>query len=526
MKKTLIYTACVAALSSSNAFAQSQGTGELQGCIAEPDEKVTNVYFGNGVDNTLLDAKKSTAYLKIFAEEDVLPKLGSDAGTFNFLRAYNPTEGLLKDLAEVTDQRFRLAGLPPHISGLRAARLYLDNLHKTAREHREKAKKYWDYSRRFDLPGSVAAAINEEHLARYDEILAEEYKKQLVEKTIKLHERLNRISPTERKHIALYTSDLLAGKRVFVVAHSQGNLFANIALKEVMRARPDEASSLAMIGVGTPAAPGTQFAGRQAQAYYRTAHDDQIIDLLRARTLWDVLPSNINNDLTTNTAFAADFVTRPLETFTRAAIRMSPIFYWFVAPTGNVITPDTIVDQDRREPRNHSFISAYMAYGLPSASDIASEMQRLAKDVPFPTREAGEGAIRATLTWDAQPDVDLHAFEPNGSHVYYRSRTGRSGTLDVDDTSSYGPENYFVPCNKVELGTYRIGVNYFDGSGPSTAIVALFLGDGTIPSPKKVVLPAWRGEAGDGSPQILFTIQVTENVDPQTQKRSAVYTVQ
>ena len=48
MKKTLIHTLCMAALSSSNALAQSEGTGELQGCVAEPEEKVTNVYFGNG----------------------------------------------------------------------------------------------------------------------------------------------------------------------------------------------------------------------------------------------------------------------------------------------------------------------------------------------------------------------------------------------------------------------------------------------------------------------------------------------
>lgn len=120
--------------------------------------------------------------------------------------------------------------------------------------------------------------------------------------------------------------------------------------------------------------------------------------------------------------------------------------------------------------------------------------------------------------------------EADFSFAYLRAR---SGTLDVDDTSSFGPENYFVACNKIELGTYRIGVNYFrgtgpraPGTGPSTATVALFLGDGTIPSPKRVVLPASRGNAGNGSPQILFTIQVTENVDPQTQKRSAVYTVQ
>ena len=508
MKKTLIYTACVAALSSSNALAQSQGTGELQGCVAESDEKVTNIYFGNGVGNTRKHALKSTAYLKIFAEEEVLPKLGSDAGTFNFLTAYNPTETLWKDYGEVLDQRFRQAGFAPHISGLRAARLHLNNLEKTANEQREHAEKLWAIDGRFR---NLDAAI----IARYHEIIAEEYRKILTDKMADLSRRLSGLNPIEGQHAALYSSDLLAGKRVFVVAHSQGNLFANAALAKAARAQPDDADSLAMIGVGTPAA-------RQFSDFYRTANDDKIINLLRLRTLGDVLPANIDND-TTSATYVIKTVSSALLLYFRPILGV--INY--------LADPGTIVDTDRREFNNHGFISAYMAPGLPSARDIVAEMQRLGRDVPFPTRQAGEGAIRATLTWDAQPDVDLHAFEPNGSHVYYKNLRGRSGTLDVDDRSSYGPENYVVPCNKVELGAYRIGVNYYrgsgpraPGSGPSTATVALFLGDGTIPSPKTVVLPAPRGEAGDGSPQILFTVQVTENVDPQTQKRSAVYTVQ
>lgn len=105
MKKTLIYTASLlAALSSSNVLAQIEGTGTLNACLEDGSPtKVTNVYFGNGVGNTYDHALKSTAYLKIFAEEDVLPKLKSDAGTFNFLTAYNPTEGVWKDYGEVLD---------------------------------------------------------------------------------------------------------------------------------------------------------------------------------------------------------------------------------------------------------------------------------------------------------------------------------------------------------------------------------------------------------------------------------------
>lgn len=44
------------------------------------------------------------------------------------------------------------------------------------------------------------------------------------------------------------------------------------------------------------------------------------------------------------------------------------------------------------------------------------------------------------MTWGESPDVDLHAFEPNGSHVYYDNRVGLSGHLDHHDRDGYGPE--------------------------------------------------------------------------------------
>lgn len=496
MKKTLIYTACVAALSSSNALAQSQGTGELQGCVAEPEDKVTNVYFGNGVGNTPRDADWSAAYLKA-SYKSILEGLGSDVGKFNFRVSYNVTSGTFYDVVEVLSRKVTEAGGRQWFSGLHLLRMV-----KTSYSAAHLAER---------VVGYIGAALGGGTNQAYADYLTPSLFKDMADTIAQAEAKaIQDMELTGNLHTSYYTSDLLAGKRVFVVAHSQGNLFANSSLDAAARARPDEASSLAMIGVATPAA--RQF----RDSFYRTAHDDRVIDALRITE--NVLASNIDNDLTTNANSERMAYTDPISNLISYTVRYL-----------------RGIDEDRRTSSNHAFTSDYMAHPLPSKSDIDDEIKRLADPnvVPFPTREAGEGAIRATLTWDAQPDVDLHAFEPNGSHVYYRSRTGRSGTLDVDDTSSYGPENYFVACNKVELGTYRIGVNYFrgtgsraPGSGPSTANVALFLGDGTIPSPKTVVLPAPRGEAGDGSPQILFTVQVTENVDPQTQKRSAVYTVQ
>lgn len=56
------------------------------------------------------------------------------------------------------------------------------------------------------------------------------------------------------------------------------------------------------------------------------------------------------------------------------------------------------------------------------------------------------------MTWDEKPDVDLHIFEPNGVHIYYRNKQGEIGYLDVDDTSSYGPEHYFSNISNIQAG--------------------------------------------------------------------------
>ena len=443
MKRTLIYTACVAALFSLNALAQSEGTGELQGCVAEPEDKVTNVYFGNGVGNSPREADVSLAYLQFYYESIMLEGLGSDSGTFNFLTAPNPSLNPFYDVVEVLSQKSAEVGARQWLNGLQILRLVQWSLDRAEFITRVKA-----VIAAATGTGIPAAGINVVMAQLYDSAADEIVKAKA--------KALKSISAVQSNHVTFYSADLLAGKRVFVVAHSQGNLFANSSLAATARIRPGQASSLAMVGVATPAA--RQF----RDSFYRTAHDDLVINALRFTE--NVLRSNIDNDL----------------------------------------------DDDRRSFSNHKFVSDYMADGLPSRKDIDLELKRLAANVPFPTRQAGEGAIRATLTWDAQPDVDLHAFEPNGSHVYYRNRRGSSGFLDVDDVTSFGPENYFVACNKIELGTYRIGVNYYAGSAPSTATVSLFLGDGRIPSPKTLTLPIARGVGGDNSPQILFTIRVTQ----------------
>lgn len=116
--------------------------------------------------------------------------------------------------------------------------------------------------------------------------------------------------------------------------------------------------------------------------------------------------------------------------------------------------------------------------------------------------EEGEGALQAgearvVLTWGQNPsDLDSHLTGPNASsngsltdtsnrfHIYYSHKTEDVAVLDVDDTSSYGPETVTItpPAGSSSLrpGLYRYSVHHYSGSSDisnSGAVVKLYFGD-------------------------------------------------
>lgn len=100
------------------------------------------------------------------------------------------------------------------------------------------------------------------------------------------------------------------------------------------------------------------------------------------------------------------------------------------------------------------------------------------KAVPL-TNSLGTGALRATLTWDTTNDIDLHVIEPDGTHVYYASRTGRTASLDVDDVNGFGPENIFVPSGSGLPGIYQVYIDHFSGSPTTTSTITITVNAGT-----------------------------------------------
>jgi hypothetical protein len=257
-------------------------------------------------------------------------------------------------------------------------------------------------------------------------------------------------------HVTSYKNKILEGKKVVLVSHSQGNFFANQAYGNLSTT---ERSSFGITSVANPDA--TVASGGP----YTTLYEDLVILAIRvakhAAGLPEPLPPNITN------------------------------FFTLADLSG------------------HGFVEAYLAPSSASRDKVLNDIVNVDVGLLPPPSTGGQGVITVTLTWGAQPDVDLHAFEPNGTHVYYANLFGPSGYLDVDDVTSFGPEHYFVSCNTLESGTYRIGVNYYYGTAPEVASVLMQAG--LESKGLSVFLPTALGSSGNASPVSVGNIVVTGN---------------
>lgn len=77
----------------------------------------------------------------------------------------------------------------------------------------------------------------------------------------------------------------------------------------------------------------------------------------------------------------------------------------------------------------------------------------------------GGGDVQITVTWDNNADVDLHVYEPNGTHIWYGDRgpTSTGGQLDIDSnwicgTNLLYAENVFWPEGNSPTGTYTVQI--------------------------------------------------------------------
>ncbi len=125
-----------------------------------------------------------------------------------------------------------------------------------------------------------------------------------------------------------------------------------------------------------------------------------------------------------------------------------------------------------------------------------------------------EPSVRFVLTWETDAnDVDLHVWDRQGDHAYFRQMMLPSGgELYADVTTGYGPECFTVrnPAAR-DAAPYRLGVHYYNrgpmGYGMGTVQVVRHDGRGTVtiePRPVVVMTDAAMvrlGSVGDGKPR-------------------------
>lgn len=234
------------------------------------------------------------------------------------------------------------------------------------------------------------------------------------------------------EHRARIQNLILEGKKLLFVAHSQGNLFVNPAYDYALTLTGEESVQVVHIAPASPTLNGPHV----------LADKDIVINGLRAfgsvPGITDVIPG------------------------------------YLVRPAGA---------NNQKDILGHGLQEIYINEHLGISESVTGYIIDALGSLVAPPANASSGFFTATLTWNGSGDVDLHTFEPNGVHVYYASRQGFTGYLDVDNTSGFGPEHYYATCTPAYLqtGIYDFAVaNYYGSTGRVATIQVASWSDGVL----------------------------------------------
>ena len=105
-----------------------------------------------------------------------------------------------------------------------------------------------------------------------------------------------------------------------------------------------------------------------------------------------------------------------------------------------------------------------------------------------PVMDQNLDGMRIVLNWGAQPsDLDSHLVHPS-THVFFSDKQGDLANLDVDDTTSYGPETVTLEKKKTGVKYLYAVHNYTEGdkkgsltlSNNSQAKVFVYVGSSLV----------------------------------------------
>ena len=264
-----------------------------------------------------------------------------------------------------------------------------------------------------------------------------------------------------RNHQLRIDNWILEGKKLLFVAHSQGNLFANIAYKHATKKLSPDSVKLIHVAPASPLLNGP----------YTLANLDFVINGLR-----------LTGSVPDNTTKIPPYLVRPA-------------------------SPD-----NTRDVLGHGLLEIYLNPYLDTSNRINEQIKNALNTLVQPEKQGDSGFFTATLTWNGSGDVDLHVSEPSGNHIYYARKIGQSGYLDVDNTVAYGPEHFVVPCdlNRSAAGVYTIAItNYARADGRTATVQISSLDHGELAT-KSIILQDATGNAGKIR---MFRVNVTYDVE-------------
>lgn len=181
-----------------------------------------------------------------------------------------------------------------------------------------------------------------------------------------------------------------------------------------------------------------------------------------------------------------------------------------IPPPNNVSFPVASVGADIT---GHGMLQVYLNPSFPALPLITGSVTEGMGRLEASENNGSLGFFSVTLTWNRPGDIDLHAFEPDGVHVYWRSKRGWSVALDVDDRLSTGPEHIFATCSRgdLKLGRYTIGINNYDNAPDTIANVQVSSAKAGVLSSTSLPVGIPLAEMGDRSPRRVIDVIVSEN---------------
>ncbi|MHB8949564.1 MAG: hypothetical protein ACYC4S_10940 [Rhodoferax sp.] len=272
---------------------------------------------------------------------------------------------------------------------------------------------------------------------------------------------------TQAEHRTRLDNGSLEGRKMLLVAHSQGNLFLNSALEYAST----RISSTSIQGIHI--APASSVGNRP----HVLADKDLVINALR---LVGSVPGITDN--------------------------IPPILERTPGLNG------------LKDAKGHGLLEIYLHPGHQTASKIHGHIMGAFSKLQAAPSQATSGFFTATMTWNGPGIVDLHVMEPSGTHVYFENARGQSGRMAFINRTGNTQDQYIANCDTTQLaeGKYSFSLANYGGAQGSSASVQIASNAEGVLDTRTVTM----GPATLTTPSIKV-LDVTVAKDPRTGRMTA-----